>query len=343
MSKPKITYWFGAGASYQSVPLQKELSIEMRNFSTQIEEHIKFLKNDYPNREYVETLEHFNSKFRELIENSKALGTVDTLARKYWLTRKDRDLNFLRLCVDVFITWWQHANKLAYAKDEKYSELDSRYIGLLSVLMDRNSQGFAALEDDVNFLSYNYDLQLETALCDMLSLYIEDSHKYENLLSNYDFTRSQGFSKKRIVHLNGHSSFQFDQVGRTFPLFQNDQLKDSTMFYARLAQLMDKQSGHSKVANDILYAWEMDQGKMERVKELISKTDYLVIIGYSFPSFNRKIDRQILSLINENCKVIYQDNFPQKEAFESILPHDAINRIEYKNEVEQFFIPPEFF
>ncbi|MFX5587009.1 hypothetical protein ABTE16_19900, partial [Acinetobacter baumannii] len=47
--------------------------------------------------------------------------------------------------------------------------------------------------------------------------------------------------------------------------------------------------------------------RIEILKSLTEGTDILVIIGYSFPFFNRKIDRQLFESIGPNAKIYYQD------------------------------------
>ncbi len=51
----------------------------------------------------------------------------------------------------------------------------------------------------------------------------------------------------------------------------------------------------------IRYSWDQDEyGKIavEQAKQVLAQTEILVIIGYSFPFFNREIDAEILKSYN---------------------------------------------
>ena len=96
----------------------------------------------------------------------------------------------------------------------------------------------------------------------------------------------------------------------------------------------------------ISFAWE-DQGISPYViNEAISKTSdatILVVIGYSFPFFNRIVDRKILKM-PQLRKIYFQA--PSEgmnsvaQSFKSIREY-PLEGIEKITETEQFFLPPE--
>lgn len=63
--------------------------------------------------------------------------------------------------------------------------------------------------------------------------------------------------------------------------------------------------------NHINYAWEnndLTNARRNRAKKIFSETDILIIIGYSFPPFNKEIDKELFnSLRKKDLEIIYQD------------------------------------
>lgn len=357
MSSPKITYWFGAGASYYAVPLQGNLAINLLSFGRHLSTRYDLnssttYHNDDP-AEWYDTLYNFGKRFSKLMREALSYGTVDILAKKLWLNGRQDELTELRFGLSVFFNYWKYYrnSRASYApekvdtKNGKYYEfkdIDPRYFSLLSVLLDRNENERITLDFSLNFLSYNYDLQLESALCEMLDLKDNDKFRYQNLNSAYPFNRSQGFQNNRIIHLNGHEGFRYDDSGRDFEIFTELHSHNERSFFATIANIIQKNE-IEEAGSDIRYAWEMDEGKMERAKQILSETNHLIIIGYSFPSFNRRIDRELLQALPLNADITYQDKNHQSEVLESIVNEENVELIEYKSEVDQFFVPHQYF
>ena len=83
---------------------------------------------------------------------------------------------------------------------------------------------------------------------------------------------------------------------------------------------------------------------LSRVDKIISQTDALVIIGYTFPFFNREIDRKILQRLKPNAKIYIQDLNPKsvRQSLEAVLT-DEQRQVQIKEieRTEQFYLPPE--
>jgi hypothetical protein len=95
------------------------------------------------------------------------------------------------------------------------------------------------------------------------------------------------------------------------------------------------------------FAWEQDAINKSFLDQLVThfgKTQVLVIIGYSFPTFNRDIDKQLLERAFGSLQKIYiQDpnsTFVERRLM-GILPKFSRDNIEHVGEERQFFIPPE--
>src|SRR5690606_30848765 len=94
----------------------------------------------------------------------------------------------------------------------------------------------------------------------------------------------------------------------------------------------------------IKYGWELQSEEKVQVKKLMSNTNILVIIGYSFPAFNRQIDQELIKAFekgSEYKRVIYQDPNANEDTVKSLFHPSTDVHLEKKN-INQFYIPHEF-
>jgi hypothetical protein len=97
--------------------------------------------------------------------------------------------------------------------------------------------------------------------------------------------------------------------------------------------------------NTLSYAWEKSN-KVDielAIKNRVHDTEDLIIIGYSFPYVNDKIDRNTISNMPSLKRVYIQDpNFEDiKERIESMLPENQ--KVEFiQKGLKQFYIPSSF-
>ncbi len=95
------------------------------------------------------------------------------------------------------------------------------------------------------------------------------------------------------------------------------------------------------------FAWEdYSTGKVaiKRAIESTSETEILVVIGYSFPFFNRFVDRDIIRSMNRLKKVYFQapDAEVLKERFLAIRNDLKDENLIIRKDVHQFVFPIEF-
>ena len=99
------------------------------------------------------------------------------------------------------------------------------------------------------------------------------------------------------------------------------------------------------------FAWENENSsskqtfhekRMSIAKSIAQGTEILVVIGYSFPFFNREIDKEIFKAMKETVvKIYFQDPFNDGSNLKSqfdISPRYGIVPIK---STEQYFIPYE--
>lgn len=90
------------------------------------------------------------------------------------------------------------------------------------------------------------------------------------------------------------------------------------------------------------FAWEYSPNN-EKLKTILAKnvedTEIVVVIGYSFPFFNREMDRYIFSKMGKLKKVYIQDINPEavKQSIQAVLPNEKKVFIEPIRDCGQFF------
>ncbi|MCH5332058.1 MAG: hypothetical protein J1E33_06615, partial [Alistipes sp.] len=94
------------------------------------------------------------------------------------------------------------------------------------------------------------------------------------------------------------------------------------------------------------FAWEnaKDDVFMDSVCRTIINAEILVVIGYSFPFFNREIDRRIVSAMPKLKTVYIQDPYASnvQENFKAVLyPNNYQINYELRTNVAQFVLPNE--
>lgn len=347
----KITYLFGAGASYNAVPILNSLSKSMRSVAHDLA--IESLN--------YENVKIFQRKLIELANISEEYGTVDTYAKKLFLNGEVKELKEMKFLLSIFFAIWQgYYYKIEFPlsagdllanveKKKSYDHLDYRYKTLLSNYLEVDNRSFSIkLDENINFLTWNYDSQIELAFqlfnndkCELI-----DINKYFQFLPT-----SNDNSKNRIIHLNGISNI-INNSGILNNLFESSDFISKTMMILKINRVFEASFMSANKAL-IDYSWDDNDEIVDAAIKIIKQTDILIIIGYSFPTFNRAIDSQLLSGSgNSFDKIIYQDPNASEELLE--LFHINLRNkskdvngkyVNYKilKEKGQFYIPPEYF
>ena len=88
--------------------------------------------------------------------------------------------------------------------------------------------------------------------------------------------------------------------------------------------------------------YEPTEALYKQIDTIMAKTNVLVIIGYTFPFFNREIDRRILSCLPPQAFVYIQDKYPNriKQNFGAVKGNIPEGHIKLREETNQFFLPP---
>ena len=94
------------------------------------------------------------------------------------------------------------------------------------------------------------------------------------------------------------------------------------------------------------FAWEEfdDDNFLDDIKDIFKNATHLVIIGYSFPDYNKKLDKQIIGNVSGLKEVIIQvgtNDFSSVEfRIKKYLPKDFEGEI-ISMSPDQFYVPLE--
>ncbi len=351
----KITYLFGAGASWESIPVVGELERAFQIVKEWNEEIHKSIpqKTSYSDGEKktIRSCKTFDALLQTICFNTPIYKTIDTFAKKLTITDDIHDLHNVKAALSLFFTLWQESSirdiefELLKKNGRKFKEIDTRYFGLLTNYLQRDN-GKIILDPNVNFISWNYDTQLERSLAFILDKSVND---IPNLFNIHPFNQQE---TPQIIHLNGVAGY-YKTESNNANLFREKNPLGNRPPKEVLKDLVDFIGSVEKMSINVdeyfTFAWESDKinRAVTEAEKILSETDTLVIIGYSFPNFNNEIDKKLLAIFLEqsnrknNLKVYYQDPRANKTLLskrfgidESIIEIDSTN-------MDQFILPLE--
>ena len=257
-------------------------------------------------------------------------ASIDTFAKKLFLINNQSDYFRLKRALTVFLNYEQMVNP----PDPRY---DSFFASILQ--LDKDS-----FPDDISIISWNYDVQFEIAYREYypheglghLSHFLNVYDKMKEGMGGEPYREAKGF---RILKLNGSACVN---CGEYFFGVSDESIVDS------LCKLYN-----SLTINNCLlsFAWEnLKEQYIQRITDCVKDAEVLVIIGYSFPFFNREVDRIIFSKMRSLGKIYIQDPYGEnvKQSLRSALSAEQVFSTKMLNRIElipinesQFFLPPE--
>lgn len=301
----KVAYILGAGASWQCIPTYIDFTDSLKKFVTILDEAcgnngFRILHTNYSitKEDVYKTLEAYKNHSAEC----KYFGTPDTYAVS--LRNQKNKLDELKKLISSFLYFIQidknvelfkryHINEelfdtLYNPHSDKIKEnckhvervtLDRRYISLFSSILSKQSEHSL---NDICFITWNYDFQLEKAL----KLFVP-----VNLAND--------FISKNVVQLNGSCKFRQNMSIPNRQITEDDLIKMLVYLFVP--------SEHKKL--QLNFSWE--HNNLDKALSFIENSKCIVMIGYSVPDYNRNSDTKLVKKITESLKKIYiQDQNP---------------------------------
>lgn len=342
----KITYLLGAGASAQALPLIKGMqSSNKRHYeATEIEELnlskglpyelLNFANKVISNYQYVPSSTNMRNEpltLKELAEGCVEFGTPDLYAK--FLLEKGDDLNYHHLKTLL-------SNYFIFKQDA--GAFDKRALAFLTTISSNK-----ALPKEVGIISWNYDMQIEIAANKLRSPISSPSDSIANFSSWPNIPNPNYKGSYFLVHLNGVAGYHYHA---------ND-LSVSFKDYRLFDHTKEPMLSFAWEDDSYIYKRTFTENRLKLALEIAEGTTILVIIGYTFPFFNRSIDTKIIkSMLPSLQKIYFQDpnldgdflydqfSLPNGQVA-SVLGHSYIQEklpVIHIPKVDQYYVPYEF-
>jgi hypothetical protein len=325
----KITYLLGAGASANALPLIKG---SPTNEKLGLPGALKRFAEQYKSTSFSSSNPDIAPNLASISDKCIEFGTPDLYA-KFLL--ETGDLGKYALLKKFMANYFHYEQTLAQTSSGQ-GRFDYRTLAFLTTIAQKEK-----LPSNISILSWNYDRQIEIAAKKLMPV---DSKVYNsvkgftcwpNYQESYDFDDRYQYKGKDIflLHLNGVAGFNYSK--RTFSE------KSDAVF-------------NFEDAGDTLlsFAWEDESNDEKRVflkerieyaKSIAEGTQVLVVIGYSFPFFNRKVDDIVIDTMrNTLTKIYYQDpGLDGSRLFEQFNLNREFVKIDTIPWVDNYYIPYE--
>lgn len=363
-----VTYLLGAGASYNALPVVNELEINIslllavidslkrynNNSSQRAYDNIEInITNEPKMAQHLQTIEY---NLKQLQAGCKNHLSIDTYLKMLYLTG-NTDYEKMKSTITLFFQLYDCLHEELFSRNKeikKRDRVDKRYDAFLASILQNSYDEFP---DTINVISWNYDNQFEKAYL----RYLENAKTQKrvrelmNIYSKSDTNISIDTRKFGICKINGTASYFETSGNLATPVTEHSDSNISKR--DKLLTIIDHyinsidQEDFYKPA--ISFAWDsVDETDVmiETIKKITNTTETLVIIGYSFPFFNRRVDKAIIANMTKLNKIYIQDLKPKeiKDRFLATYPRfleialtGTPNEIIEINDINQFYLPYE--
>jgi hypothetical protein len=306
----EITYYFGAGASCQSMPL-------VADFEKRFDYFLDYVKR--LNLPGSGTFLEYCTQFKRDVSSHLSF---DTLFKKLY---HKQDNGTIQLYKSLILAYFIYEQLLQVPEETdpdkrvagKSRNPDPRYEALIAGLLKPLNTSIE-FYTRVNFITWNYDANLVEALRTFVAPYVP-LHKF--ILDKLADGQLVCTPQASITHLNG--LINHPQVNKGFAV-PNETLNH---ILDELIHDFDRLSTYSSL---ISFSWEKlsyINGYLQmpdfvvKAKEAVQRSRNIVIVGYSFPLYNRPIDSFILNRNTLSGKDLYIQS-PDAAQIKEILAND---------------------
>ncbi len=300
MSRKNITYLLGAGASRRSLPLLSEFILSQPELQERASFSMDFFLTALKQVSVFHEDRRFESLVSELVETTQEVfnglmsgkhSTIDTWAKKSLIQGDQGMMQKIKAVTNLYLSSLEYLN----GNDPRYETFFSNIL----------SEGSSTLPENLKILSWNYDRQVQSAILRVLNN--KGLYRYNDRTFR-DYNIQNYIHRDNHLKINGELSCYSNEIEH----FQSQRYLESSQNLSQVIRaLLTEQL---KVCNgfrsdDIQYAWNEERivQYFNNSKEFF-ECNMLVVIGYSFPDSNRKIDVKILERMKGTLsKLVIQD------------------------------------
>ncbi len=331
-----ITFLFGAGASANALPTVKEFPDRVEKLIVRLNS-FKEEENAQIDKQVVSDLETITDALQWMTIESRKHASVDTFAKKLYLMRSlgrnREDYKKLKVAMSVF-----------FVLEQAVMDVDKRYDAFFASLLS----SYNRFPERIRVLTWNYDYQLDKAYSQYLDTdSISACQEALGIAGKGVFEYSDNPARFQIFKLNGTAAFNREHDDPGYGCTLNEKWGKTLLVKVISSYAFIINENGLKPA--LSFAWEeenddSDDSIIKKAAHAVEDTSVLVIVGYSFPFFNRSVDRKIIGSMKNLKKVYFQDPaaVSLKEKFRSVLSNlNEIELVTIDMEQDQFFLPYE--
>lgn len=311
------------------------------------------------------TLSILTNNWIPLIQLASQHASIDTFAKKLYLTNDVSSLWKLKIILSAYFI---HEQSVEHESEQtaglksypRYSNqpVDPRYDFFMAALL-RHSNDRPTLPENLKIITWNYDSQIEMAYHPYGKIGHNDDDLLRRTLNIFpcpgkEYTKG-GLSAEpsNIIKLNGTAAILYSETASSMEfksyrkLFYKEAIEQILMLIRYSGEQINNPNFISH-GSSVNFAWELEENwisknAVTRAKDIITESDILVVIGYSFPVFNRDIDRTIFG-DNSLSKVYIQDtekNILGVQSRAKMIMNLRDTEFELDTNLDQFLIPFE--
>ncbi len=335
----ELTYILGAGASYQSIPVVNTFPFRFNKFTG----FIGYCKND-DNEVFGSVYEYCQKLSNDFLSHQ----SFDTYFKKLFHTNNIKEIQKGKKILHLYFIW-EHLSDLdnpelsLKSQFIKTAKIDKRYDALIAGLLSPEI-GQLKTFCKINFITWNYDLNLFFSIKNYFSPDSNIGAFYKDIVVNeFEWNINNQIS---VYNMNGYFYSKFFQLKDSLSSLKTLDLIKQKVNKDYLQVLTE-----DKDAELIKFAWETNNTKsFENLTNSINRSANIVVIGYTFPLYNRLIDLKYFSSESLNAKRLYiqdpnsinivediKDNFGVKEKATYI--GDTMTKTTSIENCQSFFVP----
>jgi hypothetical protein len=305
-SDPHATvYLLGAGASHPCLPLARGVSQGLMDWGHKLDAYVSGLPDGQKRKQFSEMSD-------ELLNWGTLAAShfsIDTLAKKLFLSEKRGELWRLKAAMSAYFMLQQSA-----------SVMDQRYDSFFAAILERPALP-PAIPDNIWVLTWNCDRLLEKA--------------YHQYCPDQGLVHANITFCKRVVRLNGLLGRAINKgTGDEYNLDFNED--NGKVFERVLSEYLQLRSTEPIIS----FAFENRNLMGSDLKRLSESACTLVVIGYSFPFFNRYFDKLVLESMPKMERVFLQVLPEHAKAIEGRMKSlRSLPPIQVVDDREQFYVP----
>ena len=222
-----VTYYFGAGASAQAIPVIDGLGERIVELILKLQTYLEE-NNNQDSKDKIckhiwthqDALKFIIEDLKWLYKESKNHQTVDTLARKFYVQEDVIKLKKLKRALITYFYFEQNIEFGGFTDNDEMqfkSKVDKRYDSLIATICDKDDLGNVIMKDNVKIISWNYDLQIDLCLMNFSQRSLGDTKIFYNIHPNSNSYNSNedilfGIHTFGVLKLNGNAYYDANQA-----------------------------------------------------------------------------------------------------------------------------------